>query len=135
MRKMRAPWVLVAIAIVIEGAALVAQPHHAGEGFVSVRGGTNLVGNAYRVRESRAEPGGGGSIGAYLSPLWAVEFETWVRASNPECCAPRRREMLYSLSVVRTLMQGTLQPYMLGGLTLLRSDESEMQVRSASARR
>jgi hypothetical protein len=98
------------------------------QGFVALRGGANLVGNTYRVRETRPEAGGGGSIGAFLSQHWAVEFETWVRAANPDCCGPRRREMLYSLSVVRLLATSGLQPYMLGGLTLLRGDDPEIQV-------
>jgi hypothetical protein len=105
-----------------------AQGHHTGEGFVALRAGANLVGNTYRVRETKPEPGAGGSIGAFLSPHWAVEFETWMRASNPECCGPRRRETLYSLSVVRLLTRGGLQPYMLGGLTLLHADSREVQV-------
>ncbi len=105
-----------------------AQGHRAGDGFVAVRGGANLVGNTYRVRERKPEPGGGGSIGAFLSQLWAVELEAWMRASNPECCGPRRRQMLYSLSVVRLLTTQGLQPYMLGGLTLLQADKPELQV-------
>ena len=104
------------------------QGHRAGDGFVAVRGGANLVGNTYRVRERKPEPGAGGSIGTFLSQLWAVEFETWMRASNPECCAPRRREVLYSVSVVRLLTSQGLQPYMLGGLTLLQSGSPELQV-------
>ncbi|HKY21859.1 MAG TPA: hypothetical protein VJM31_11645 [Vicinamibacterales bacterium] len=99
-----------------------------GEAFVAVRAGTNLIGNTYRVRDSKPEPGAGGSMGAFVSPYWAVEFETWMRAANPECCRPRRREMLYSVSVVRLLTHGRLQPYMLGGLTSLRGDDSELQV-------
>ena len=78
--------------------------------------------------ETRPEPGGGGSIGWLLSPYWALEFEAWLRAANPECCGPRHRETLYSLSVVRLLTTGRLQPYMLGGLTMLRADDPELQV-------
>lgn len=51
-----------------------------------------------------------------------------MRASNPECCGPRRREVLYSVSVVRLLTSQGVQPYMLGGLTLLQSDKQELQV-------
>ena len=105
-----------------------AQAHRPGDGFVALRAGANLVGNTYRVRERKPEAGAGGSIGTFLSPLWAVEFETWMRASNPECCGPRRREMLYSISVVRLLTTQGLQPYMLGGLTRLHAVRSEMQV-------
>ena len=105
-----------------------AQANHPGETFVAVRAGTNLVGNAFRVRETKPEPGGGVSIGRFLSRQWAVEFETWMRASNPECCGPRRTEMLYSLSVVRLLASEGVQPYMLGGLTLLQADHPELQV-------
>ena len=104
-----------------------AQGHGAGEGFVALRVGANLVGNTLRVRERRPEPGGGGSVGTFLSPNWALEFEAWVRASNP-CCLPRRRETLYSVSVVRLLASGGLQPYMLGGLTLLQANGAELQV-------
>jgi hypothetical protein len=110
------------------GGSAYAQTHGAGEGFVAVRGGANLVGNTYRFRETKPEVGAGGSIGAVLSPNWAAEFETWIRAANPECCGPRRRELLFSLSVVRFLAKAGLQPYMLGGLTLLRADDPEMQV-------
>jgi hypothetical protein len=105
-----------------------AQTHRAGDGFVAVRAGANLVGNTYRLRERRPEPGAGGSIGSFLSNHWAVEFETWMRASNPECCGLRRREMLHSISVVRLLTTQGLQPYLLGGLSLLRADDTEMQV-------
>jgi hypothetical protein len=105
-----------------------AQGHRAGDGFVAVRGGANVVGNTYRVRDRKPEPGGGGSVGTFLSQLWALEFEAWMRASNPECCGPREREMLYSVSVVRLLTTQGLQPYMLGGLTLLQSAKPELQV-------
>jgi hypothetical protein len=104
------------------------QGHQAGDGFVAARVGANLIGNTYRVRDAKPEPGAGASVGAFVSPQWAVELETWMRAANPECCGPRRREMLYSLSVMRLLAHGRLQPYMLGGLTLLRGDKSEVQV-------
>ena len=112
----------------LSAAPAAAQGHRAGDGFIAVRAGANLVGNTYRVRERKPEPGAGASIGTFLSHHWAAEFETWMRASNPECCGPRRREMLYSVSVVRLLTTDGLQPYMLGGLTLLQADKSELQV-------
>ena len=118
---------LIACFVLCAGSAS-AQGHRKGDGFVAVRAGANLVGNTFRVRERKPEPGAGGSIGTFLSRLWAVEFETWMRASNPECCAPRRREMLYSVSVVRLLTTQGLQPYMLGGLTLLQAGHAQMQV-------
>jgi hypothetical protein len=105
-----------------------AQGHHAGDGFLAVRAGANLVGNTYRVRDTKPVAGAGASAGTYLSPHWALEFETWLRAANPECCGPRRREMLYSLSVVRQLTVAGLQPYMLGGVTMLRGGNPELQV-------
>ena len=105
-----------------------AQTRHRGERFVAVRGGTNLVGNTYRVRERKPEPGAGASIGAFLSPYWAIELETWMRRANPECCGPRRREMLHSLSIVRQLTTGGLQPYMIGGFTVLQGVNPELQV-------
>ena len=125
---LRRPEVYIILLIALSADLVYAQGHRAGDGFVAVRGGANLVGNTYRVRDRKPEPGGGASIGAFLSELWAVEFETWMRASNPECCGPRRREMLYSISVVRLLTTQGLQPYMLGGLTLLQADSPELQV-------
>jgi hypothetical protein len=105
------------------------QVHGPGDGFVALRGGANLVGNTYRVREQKPEPGAGGSVGAYLSRSWALEFETWLRASNPAaCCGSKHREALYSVSVVRLLASGRLQPYMLGGLTLLQAAGKDLQV-------
>lgn len=124
MRKL----ILAALVFHLFPVAASAQVRHGGEGFIAVRAGTNLVGNTYRVRERKPEPGAGASVGTFLSPYWAVELETWVRRANPECCGPKRREMLYSLSVVRQLTAGGLQPYMLGGLTFLNADEREMQV-------
>ena len=115
-------------ALLLMPSAAPAQGHQAGQGFMAARVGTNLVGNTYRVRDTRPVPGGGGSLGAFLSPTWALEFETWVRASNPDCCASRGRETLFSLSVVRLYARSGLQPYALGGVTLLRSHGSQMQV-------
>ena len=107
---------------------ILAQAAAAGGVFVTARGGANLVGNTYRVREAKPEPGGGISIGKVLSRRWAVEFETWMRAANPQCCGARKRETLYSVSVIRPLTTTRLQPFMLGGLTLLRADDSDVQV-------
>ena len=117
---------LAVMALWAEGAS--GQGHHSGEKFVAVRAGANLVGNAYRVRETKPEPGAGASIGSFLSQRWAVEFDVWMRASNPECCAPRRTEMLYSVSVMRVLASEGIQPYMLGGLTFLQADHPELQI-------
>jgi hypothetical protein len=125
---LRRPRVYIILFIVLSADLLCAQGHGAGDAFIAVRGGANLVGNTYRVRERKPEPGAGASIGTFLSDHWALELETWVRASNPECCGPRRREMLYSISVVRLLTSHGLQPYMLGGITMLRADSSELQV-------
>ena len=125
---LRRPRVYIILLIALCVDVVSAQGHRAGDGFVAVRAGANLVGNTYRVRQRKPEPGAGGSIGTFLSPLWALEFETWMRASNPECCGPRRREMLYSVSVVRLLTSQGLQPYMLGGLTFLQADSPQMQV-------
>jgi hypothetical protein len=125
---LRRPEVYLILLIALSADLVHAQGHQAGDGFVAVRGGANLVGNTFRVRERKPEPGAGVSIGTFLSELWAVEFETWMRASNPECCGPRRRELLYSISVVRLLTTQGLQPYMLGGLTLLQADSPELQV-------
>jgi hypothetical protein len=121
-------YAILFILIALPADVVFAQGHQKGDAFVAVRGGTNLVGNAYRVREQKAEPGGGGSIGAFLSSLWAIELEGWMRASNPECCGPRRREMLYSVSAVRLLATEGLQPYMLGGLTFLQARHNALQV-------
>jgi hypothetical protein len=121
-------YIILFIVMTLRADSALAQGHRLGEGFVAVRAGANLVGNTFRVRERKPEPGAGASIGSFLSHRWAVEFETWMRASNPDCCGPRRREMLYSVSVIRLLTSDGLQPYMLGGLTLLRADDPELQV-------
>ena len=121
-------YIILVILIALPADAVFAQGHQKGDVFVAVRAGANLVGNAYRVREEKAESGGGGSIGTFLSPRWAVELEAWMRASNPVCCGPRRREMLYSVSVVRLLADEGLQPYMLGGLTFVQAHRRELQI-------
>jgi hypothetical protein len=125
----RIPVLIVIALLATVPVSVHAQGSARGGRFVAFRAGANLVGNTYRVRERRPEPGAGGSVGTYLSPVWALEFETWVRASNPAaCCEARRHETLYSLSVVRLLTTGGLQPYMVGGLSWLNAAESEMQV-------
>ena len=121
-------YIILFIVMTLPADSALGQGHRLGEGFVAVRAGANLVGNTFRVRERKPAPGAGASIGSFLSHRWAVEFETWMRASNPDCCGPRRREMLYSVSVIRLLTSDGLQPYMLGGLTLLRADDPELQV-------
>ena len=124
----RRPEVYIILLLALSADLAHAQGHRAGEAFVAIRAGANLVGNTFRVRERKPEPGAGGSIGTFLSRLWALEFETWMRTANPECCGPREREMLYSLSVMRLLTTHGLQPYMLGGVTFLHTDKSELQV-------
>ncbi|MCM3879929.1 MAG: hypothetical protein ND807_07470 [Vicinamibacterales bacterium] len=113
--------------IVLHAVDAKAQGHSAGQPFVIVRAGVNLVGNTYRVQETRAVPGVGASVGTFLSPRWAVELEGWVRSSNPDCCADGR-EMLVSLSFVRLYAREGLQPYALGGITMLHAHSNEMQV-------
>jgi hypothetical protein len=117
-----------AVGLFLFVAASAATAQTTGTPFVAGRVGTNLVGNTYRFHEGSPEPGGGASIGRYLSPYWAVEFETWVRAANPECCGRRQRETLFSLSALRLLAHGRLQPYMLGGVTLMNGESNELQV-------
>ena len=125
MRNLIATLIVCALAHAVPHA----QGHATGDRFVAFRAGTNVVGNTFRVRETKAEPGAGGSIGTFLSPNWALEFETWIRAANPAaCCTPRHQETLYSLGVVRVLASGRLQPYMVGGLTLLDGRKTELQV-------
>ena len=126
--SLRRPEVYIILFLGLSADVAYAQGHTAGDGFIAIRAGANLVGNTFRVRERKPEPGAGGSIGTFLSRLWALEFETWIRASNPECCRAREREVLYSVSVVRLLSTQGLQPYMLGGITFLQADNPELQV-------
>jgi hypothetical protein len=119
--------VLGAIAGPVSIAARAQTTHHAGEGFAALRAGLNVVGNTYRFRDTKPIVGAGGSLGAFLSPFWAVELETWMRASNPVCCAGQR-ETLVSLSVVRQYSLERVQPYLLSGLTFVRSDTNELQI-------
>ena len=84
LRRSKVYIILLAVmALWADGAS--GQGHSSGETFVAVRAGANLVGNAFRVRETKPEPGAGVSIGRFLSHQWAAEFEMWMRASNPEC--------------------------------------------------
>ena len=122
------PLFATVIALHLAAPLSLAQAPRAGATFVAARGGANLVGNTYRVRDAKPEPGGGVSVGAFVSRRWIVELEAWMRAANPECCGPRRREMLFGVSIIRPLTTTRLQPYMLGGLALLRADHSAVQV-------
>jgi hypothetical protein len=102
---------------------VAAQGRRAGDGFVAARVGANLVGNTYRVRQSRALPGEGVAGGVFLSPYWAAEFEVWRRAGNPECCLGW--QVLYSVSAERLYARAGLQPYLAGGVTLLQSRSTD----------
>jgi hypothetical protein len=127
MLNARVRW-LILLPIVFHSADVRAQgQHRAGQPFVAGRVGTNLIGNTYRVRETKPVAGAGASLGAFLSPTWALEVEGWVRASNPECCSSGR-ETLISLSVVRQYARAGIQPYALGGLSLLNGHSNELQV-------
>ena len=108
--------------LVLAPSGALAQGHRSGDPFIAARVGTNLVGNTYRVRQAKPVAGAGFSGGVFLSPSWAAEFELWRRGSNPDCCVGR--ETLYSLSAERLYARVGLQPYLAGGLTLLRSEVS-----------
>ena len=126
MLNARVRWVILLL-VVCGAADARAQVHKAGDVFLAARVGANLIGNTYRVREAKPVAGSGGSLGSFLSPTWAVELEGWVRASNPECCRVGR-ETLVSLSVVRLYARSGIQPYALGGLTLLHAQANQLQV-------
>jgi hypothetical protein len=127
MLNARVRW-LILLPIVFHSADVRAQgQHRAGQPFVAARFGTNLIGNTYRVRDTKPVAGAGASVGTFLSPTWALEVEGWMRASNPECCSTGR-ETLVSLSVVRQYARAGIQPYALGGLTLLHGHSNEIQV-------
>ena len=114
---------IAGVALLMAPSAGRAQGHRFGDGFIAARVGANLVGNTYRVRGSKPVPGMGISGGIFLSPNWAAEFELWERSSNPDCCAGR--ELLYSLSAERLYARVGFQPYLAGGVTLLRSRAGE----------
>ena len=118
---------LISGLIAVSGIDARAQAHRDGQVFLAARIGANLIGNTYRVRETRPVAGGGISLGAFVSPTWAVELEGWTRRSNPECCRVGR-ETLMSVSVVRQYARDGLQPYALGGLTLLHARANQLQV-------
>jgi hypothetical protein len=67
--------------------------------------------------------GGGISGGVFLSPYWLTEVEAWFRSSSPECCT--RSEQLISLSAERLYAASGIQPYLAGGLAMLRTQSAE----------
>jgi hypothetical protein len=96
--------------------------------FVEGRAGANLVGNTYRVRQERATTGLGISGGMFLSAFWMTEVEYWIRSSSPECCTGR--EQLLSLSAARFYTPGRMQPYLAGGVAVLRTKGAEQTAAS-----
>ena len=114
----RAAAFALAVSLLSPGAAL-AQRSSRRAPFAAVRIGANVIGNTYRVGDVKPVSGGGVSGGLYLSPFWLAEFEAWFRPSNPECCTGA--EQLFTLSAERLYATAGLQPYLAGGLTLLRS--------------
>jgi hypothetical protein len=114
------------VAVLLVPSIAAAQPR--GKRFVAARAGSNLVGNTYRVRQETPTAGAGVSAGVLLSPYWATEFEAWFRASSPECCTGR--EQLISLSAERLYAGTGIQPYLAGGVALLRSQSKEQSADS-----
>jgi hypothetical protein len=119
-------WAVFAALLVSSSAA--SQPLQSGNRFVAARVGANLVGNTYRVRQEKPTAGAGISGGVFLSPYWVAELEAWFRASSPECCGSR--EQLISLSAERLYASGRVQPYLAGGVALLRSQGADQRPRS-----
>ena len=118
---MRAWYGVVAVVLLVPSAA--GAQTQARNGFVEVRGGANLVGNTYRVRQEGPTAGMGISGGVFLSSFWVTEVEAWFRRSSPECCTGR--EQLVSLNAERLYAAAGLQPYLAGGVAVLRSESSE----------
>jgi len=112
--------VVAVVLLVPSGAGAQTQARNR---FVEVRGGANLVGNTYRVRQEGPTAGMGISGGLFLSSFWVTEVEAWFRRSSPECCTGR--EQLVSLNAERLYAAGGLQPYLAGGVAVLRSESSE----------
>jgi hypothetical protein len=110
-------WCVSAIVVLLPLRADAQAPVHTR--FIEPRVGANLVGNTYRVRQERATAGIGVSGGVLLASYWVAEIEAWFRPSSPECCTGR--EQLVSLNAARLYAAGGLQPYLAGGLALLRS--------------
>ncbi len=113
------PWVWMAFAVLLVASGAAAQPRRSGHGFVAARVGANLVGNTYRVRQEKPTSGAGLSGGIFLSPYWVAEAEAWFRATSPECCTGR--EQLISLNAERLYAGLGIQPYLAGGIAVLRS--------------
>jgi hypothetical protein len=116
---------VLAVAVLLVPSSAAAQPRQSGNRFVAARLGANLVGNTYRVSHEQPTAGAGFSGGVRLSPYWLAEVEAWFRASSPECCTGR--EQLISLSAERLYAGLGVQPYLAGGLALLRSGRREAE--------
>ena len=106
----------------------IAAGQHRTSRFVAARIGANLVGNTYRVRQETPTAGAGVSAGLFLSPYWAAELEMWFRRTSPECCTGR--EQLISLNAERLYAGAGIQPYLAGGVALLRSESKEQRAES-----
>src|ERR1700741_3863471 len=63
---LRRPRVYFILLVALWAVPASGQGHQMGDGFVAIRAGANLIGNTYRVRERKPEPGAGGSIGTFL---------------------------------------------------------------------
>jgi hypothetical protein len=118
----------VVFAVLLVPSSAAAQPRRSGHGFVAARIGANMVGNTYRVRQEKPTAGAGLSGGMFLSHYWVAELEAWFRASSPECCTGR--EQLISLTAERLYAGLGIQPYLAGGLALLRTQSREQGAES-----
>jgi hypothetical protein len=108
---------VLAIASCRSAAAQVAQDS---QGFVGVKGGMNFE----QAEDALAgmAPAGGLFAGIRFGPEWAVEVELWVPSYIRDSPGgPTHRDILVSVSAVRTLGAKNARPYLVAGLSLART--------------
>ncbi|OFW08278.1 MAG: hypothetical protein A3H96_02105 [Acidobacteria bacterium RIFCSPLOWO2_02_FULL_67_36] len=121
---MRCPLALVAALLVLGPSGIAnAQTSPARRGYVAVKGGFNHE----SAEDGLNATAGAGGLAAGISFGRALsgEVEVWVPAVFRDAAGdPKHRDIPVSLSIVRTVREGRVRPYVLAGLSGARTETS-----------
>ena len=111
-------------AVVVFGASAVAaaQPAPDRRGWLGVKAGINYE----QAEDGLTGTTGAGGVAGGLSfgRTWTAEVELWMpRSLRDDAGEPKHRDVLFSVSIVRSFGASRLRPYALAGLSTARTED------------
>jgi hypothetical protein len=111
---------VITLLALVRCSSVAAQTAPDSQGFAGVKAGANYE----QAEDALAGAAAAGGLfgGIRLGHEWAVEVELWVPSSIGDSAdGPRHRDILVSVSAVRTLSAAGARPYLVAGLSLART--------------